>query len=1106
MARPGLLIGLGGTGQWVLTHAKKELQELNGGGELPPQVKLVAFDTSRSIDEKKKRRGDDEEAVVVDGVRLGIGEFYHLGGNIEKMVREIVEQGLHPHIASWLQAKTYLGRLGAGQYVLEEGAGQMRPFGRMAVFKDLEANPETSRIFGTLHDAISGIRSEVKEDRNLEISIVASLAGGTGAGMAIDIAHIVRTIAEEAIGSQKFVMRGFFVLPRAFQRIPGGDNQDMRARSFAAIRELSRFLTVFGNRRYPMVYNQQPAFRDRMQKPVEKRLFDLCYLIDAHRERNSLDRVEPKHGVFPSIADALLSFVDEKSGQAHTEHVKNITRELVRPDAETGQDVAYFSALGTYTFKLPIYDIAEESSCRLAIDFLNRLVRPELNDEGEPIRLSAAHNQETGEQRGGEVGDTFLHNPEIAEGVRGTLLLPEVARTIDMGHERNDELVEQVAQRSNLDWLRVIEPDEINDEVREVRIQVRAVLEHALGQDVKSSREKGVKPEHDTDRLEREVAAYRAEYLGREMADGVTGGGKFRNALDSYEQLQVGRYQRGLGEYVISHLNGASKTEPEVARGAKLGFVQEMLATIGERLDTYNKFLAKVRQTRARQGRLQLQREQVQAARGRMFEDRKKVGLLNKAGYKSQEEYLALAAQLIEAEKDEIVFECVTRIARALLDHTVALKAVCDSWARTLALSSSEEPSLYNSLQDARRKVRARRARSELLKDVRVEVTDEDFEDQLYSRFTEEEMGRIFESVTWELPPGETDITLNLLGHPLMREKKRERDRPAEQNLKRLLTETGNSFRRLANTTSINRRLLNLFEADDLGGQLHDHGSPLFSEKQAPQFGRSANFLSVQTGQIEGDQHYYEEVTATLRSLSGARGQQAQRVECESVHRCTLVYTKDVLNVDCMTAYDDLLAAYRSYQDDRRLLHNFPAEVNAVYYEQRLTSKLQRPYRLFNPRIVFLLEHRSWVQYFTRCLVYELVTVLRDDEKNPYFALELPECELRGEGFPCQTIELTPHATSGQPDILTAIDTFVFYQKDIRRDFEIPISENHLKAALVQCEDALGSTAANIDALNQFVGEGRVQTFKESKMEFERDLGDLMHLIVLDEIDRLAVS
>jgi hypothetical protein len=923
--------------------------------------------------------------------------------------------------------------------------------------------------------------------------------------MAIDIAHIARTIAEDAIGSQKFVIRGFFVLPKAFHKIPGGDNQDMRARSFAAIRELSRFLTVFGDRQYPMVYNPQPAFRDSFQRPVTKRLFDLCYLIDAHRERNSLDGVEAKYGVFPSIADAILAFLDEKSGQAHTEHVKNVTRDLVKPEAETGHDVAYFSALGTYTFTLPIHEIAEENSCRLAIDFLNRLVRPELNDEGRPIRLSAQDNEEVSGQRGSDIADNFLRNPEIAEGVRGTLFLPEIARTIDMGHGRNEELVEQGANRSNLDWLRVIEPEEITDEFRELRFKVRDILEHSMGKDVKSSRERKVKPAQDVERLERDVAQYRATYLGRDQADGSTSGGKFRDALDNYDKTQTQRYRRGLGEFVVGILNGASQVDALVAKGGKLGFVQEMLHTLAERLETYCTFLGKVREKRVREGRLQLQREQVQTARGRMLEDRKKVGMLQKAGYRSQEEYLQLMEQMIEYEKDELLFDYVFSIARQMRDHTLSFKGVADSWAELLALSSAAERSLYDALQSAARQVRARREKARNFSHVRREETDQEYEEGLYNHFSSQQLKAMLGQVTWRLSGDGSEISLAIFDLELMRTKVRERDRPVDHNLRFLLEETRKAFQRLAGNESISRRLVNRSRADALGRELHENGSPLFSEKEKPPFAQAANFLSVKTGFMDGDQQFFQEVASTLRNLSGAREQQAQLVESEGAHRCTLVYTKDKLNVDCMTTYDDLYNAYRGYQDDRRLLHNFPAEVNTVYYEQRLQEKLQRPYRLFSPRIVFLLEHRDWVRYFTRCLVYDLVKIELDDERNPGYVLDLPSCELRGQAFGASKVQLTPYVAGGTPDILNAMDVFVFRKKDVREDYVIPIDEEHLKAALVQMESVSGEDGANIDKIKKFIDEGEIQRFKSSKKLFEKDLGDLMHLILLDEIDRLSV-
>lgn len=1099
MARPALLIGLGGTGQWVLTYVKKELLDYTKSEEVPNEVRLLAFDTARHIDEKKKKP-DEEEPIVVEGVRLGLREFYHLGGNIERIVREIVSEQKHSHIASWLQSRTYLTRLAPGQYLLEEGAGQMRPFGRMAIFKDLQANPETSVIFGTLRDAIFDIRREVKEDRNLEISIISSLAGGTGAGMAIDVAHIVRTIAEDAIGSQKFVIRGFFVLPRAFQHIPGGDSQGMRARSFAAIRELSRFLTVFGDRNYPMIYNPHPDFQKYFQEPVKKRLFDLCYLIDAHRDRNSLDDVEAKHGVFPSIADAILSFLDDQSGQVYTEHAQNMMSQLNR-----GDDVAYFSALGTYSFNLPIHDIAEENASELAIDFIKRLVKPQVDNDGRPVSLSPHDNQEMLNKRGADLANSFMKDPGSVEGIKGSLFLSEVVRNVEQGGARNDNLVEQAANRSNMEWLQVIEPDDTTPEIIDLRNEVREIIEHSLRKDVKSSREMKVKPEYDVERVEKDVNQYRTLYLGRELADGTTTGGKFREGLDRYEKLQIERYQKGLGEFCVKLLNGVTEMEPEVSKSGKLGFVVDFLHTIANNLDRFTQFMERIREIRSREGRLRLKREEVQAARNQMLQDRKKAGLLKKTGYSSQEEFLDLITDQVELEKDELLFNYVNRISRKFLEHTIAIKDVTDSWAKALALGSSDQVSLYDLLLKARQQVRARRDRSLNFERVRKEETDDEFEQRLYKRFADQQLNEMFRSVMWKVEENGKEISMILLGKPLMYEKRRDRDRPTEHNLKLILTETRKAFQSLANEETIGNRLIDRYSSENLSNTLFENGSPLISFRETPRFGQASNFLAVKYGIVEGDEQYFLSTVEKLGDLSGAKEQQAQLVQSNASHKCTLVFTKDVLNPDSLTPYDDLYDAYRAYTDDRRLLHNFPAEVNAVGYEQAIVEKLRHPYRMFSSRIVFMLEYKDWVRQFTRCMVYDLVQTSKDEEGNPFYVLNLPECEYKGKRFSAEVTELTEHAT-GKPDLLQAMDTFVFRRKDFRKDLLIPIHYDHVVGALILAEKNFGDEAECIKKIESIIKNGFVYTFKSSDIQFERDLGDLMHLILLDEIDRLSIS
>jgi|GEM_PF-1354754 len=1097
MARPALLIGLGGTGQWVLTYVKKELLDYTKGEGVPKEVRLVAFDTSRPIDENKSNKGE-EEPIVVEGVRLGTNEFYHLGGNIERIVREIAQENLHPHIGAWLQAKTYLARLGAGQYMLGEGAGQMRPFGRMAVFKDLGSNPQNSTIFGTIRTAIQDIRQQVTEKRSLEISIIASLAGGTGAGMAIDVAHIVRTIAEDAIGSKNFIIRGFFVLPRVFHLIPGGDSAEMRSRAFAAIRELSRFITVFGDREYPMIYNPHLQFREDFQKPVKKRLFDLCYLVDAHRERNPLEDVEPKFGVFPSIADAILAFLDEKSGQEHTEHVNNMMPLLTR-----GDDVAYFSAIGTYAFDLPVREIAEENACELAIDFLSRLVKPEFDKEGRVNCLSSLHNPELPGKRGSDLVDSFMKDPGSIEGLRGTLFLSQAANILDQKGIRNNQLLEQAAGRTNVEWLTFMEPEDTSEEFRELRTEVRTILENSLSQEVKPSRDIKEKPEFGCDRIEKDVEQYMIKYLGRKQPDGSTTGGKFREGLDRYQELQLKRFRESLGGYCLKLLNGTTETEPETSKSAKLGFVQEFLSTLSRQLEAFCKFMERVREIRQKQGRLPQKRQEAQDARSRMFEDRKKSGFFQDRADAAQKEFIQLMQEQVELEKDDMVFDYVFRIALQFRDHSISLNDVLAKWTTALALGSAEQMSLYEALQKNLQQVKAKRQRAANFSRVRKEETDEEFEKDLYDRFSKEELADIFRSLKWKISGDGKTVSLEVLEEPLMAEKVRERDWPAEHNVGIILKKTRSAFQRLIKDEAIAQRLMDRYKEEDLADMFYENGSPLVNFSSAPRHGQHSNFLAVRHGVIAGDEPYFRKVVDEIGYKSGARGKQAKLVQYEGAHKCILIYTIDVIDADSLISYEELYSAYRQFVDDRRLLHNFPAEVNAVYYEQKVRDRLGKVYRMFNPRIVFMLEYKDWVRQFTRCKVYNLVKLDKDEEGKQFWGLHLSTCEYKGKKYQADVIRLTPEV-AGKADFLQAMDTFIFKRKDYRWGIEISIDPNHLIAALIDAEKVVGNEAANIQKIQSVIDEGFVHDFSISDVAYERDLGDLMHVILLDEIDRLS--
>ncbi len=149
-----------------------------------------------------------------------------------------MRKGNFPQIGNWYQAEKWLTTQTPATFILDDGAGRLRQFGRMAIFKDLQGQETNSKIWDAIRVAIEGVRAMTSQDRRLEIIIVGSFAGGTGSGMFIDIALIARFTAVK----QTFIMFYAVILP--YHRVHDNPDKEMRARSFAAWRELNRFMVV----------------------------------------------------------------------------------------------------------------------------------------------------------------------------------------------------------------------------------------------------------------------------------------------------------------------------------------------------------------------------------------------------------------------------------------------------------------------------------------------------------------------------------------------------------------------------------------------------------------------------------------------------------------------------------------------------------------------------------------------------------------------------------------------------------------------------------------------------------------------------------------------
>ena len=244
--RKALFIGLGGTGAKSLIALKKRFYEVYGhvdehDNTLPDFVKFMVFDTDAqgTRDECQLKARNAVSGKVFD-VEFTPSEIIPM--KAPDCGQFIMEPSNHDQFG-WmpLENRKVLNSLND----LSKGAGQVRLYGRVAHFFN----------FGDVRNALSDGIQEVRLARHgniffeplgeddIEIHIVASLGGGTGSGMFMDIGMLVREILDS--DGTKAKINGYFVLPDIFWRVASPmDMKRVKPNSIGALKELDFFMEM----------------------------------------------------------------------------------------------------------------------------------------------------------------------------------------------------------------------------------------------------------------------------------------------------------------------------------------------------------------------------------------------------------------------------------------------------------------------------------------------------------------------------------------------------------------------------------------------------------------------------------------------------------------------------------------------------------------------------------------------------------------------------------------------------------------------------------------------------------------------------------------------
>jgi hypothetical protein len=419
MYRRMLFVGLGGSGGKTLRVLKRDLRErLNDAGwdgPIPKGWQFVHIDAPTVPDGLRKGGGSLDESEYLGLIGEGV-DYYTVEGRNDHI----------PNIDREL-----LGWRVDGQAVrvpLTMGLGQFRALGRAVALCYAEPikerlslsmrrlnNPDTVAELGNLYEVVNGAAPVVASPPPIVV-VVSSLAGGTGAGLVIDVCDILRSL--ESTWASKSI--ALLYTPEVFLSLPSGDIEGIQPNSLAAISEVLNGLWWHGGMQDSQVPRKTFAALRAVGLPNQiPHSGPYCsYLIGSTSAAGV--QFTNYDELFETVGAALVSWVSDKEFQqefiattiGNWEQSARGNQPMIDVLVNTGSapvepGFPAFSALGFSRVSLGLKFLERYSSRRIAKDAAMFLVNAHLTN-AEAQAMIGARKVVDPEQLANELADRYL--------------------------------------------------------------------------------------------------------------------------------------------------------------------------------------------------------------------------------------------------------------------------------------------------------------------------------------------------------------------------------------------------------------------------------------------------------------------------------------------------------------------------------------------------------------------------------------------------------------------------------------------------------------------------------------------------------------------------
>lgn len=367
-----LFIGLGGTGISTLLSTKRMFMETYGK-DLPPMIGFLGIDTDKAsytkdIDSKVGR------------VKLEKNEQVRI---LCKDAKNYYNK--HKNTLTWMPPENEPAIV-----ALETGAGQIRTNGRLALHYN------SSDLVSSIRTALDRVQNAqihekreftLLDDAPVEIHMIFSMCGGTGAGTFIDMAYIVRHVANDC------KLAGYAILPDVFESmVPTGPSMaNVKPNAFGAIQDLD-WLMNFNERKYgKMSFN----YTDGPVALGNDLPFDTIMFIDNKNEN------EDSYNQVSQLTEMLSLGLVVSSGKISSDCASvmdNVKQKIAEGTMDVEGKKAWVSCMGAASLVFKGKDLAEIYSLKAAFSIIRILTNADGKADDiitawiDPIREKDADN------------------------------------------------------------------------------------------------------------------------------------------------------------------------------------------------------------------------------------------------------------------------------------------------------------------------------------------------------------------------------------------------------------------------------------------------------------------------------------------------------------------------------------------------------------------------------------------------------------------------------------------------------------------------------------------------------------------------------------------